>query len=286
MLAVQALDHLNHQRVEEALRDGRRAVDLLTEPGIPFSTVPWTALCIFLFTSGRGEEVEDADTFLDAAQATGDDYAMATAFSTVASWLYTLGDRERCLPFAEEAMRHAEQIRNPTLMGLSGFYLGGALETSDRPRARAVLKAAIDVMAPLRDGYMIASSLVSLARLGTEAANPTWASEFRSALDVAYEAGDLRGVLMALGMYAQALATTDRVESATMLLASVGELSPHMSTPIALAHNDEAERRLRSQLDAERFAELTARGATLGYEAAVALAFAELDRVISQDNGN
>jgi predicted ATPase/class 3 adenylate cyclase len=286
VLAVQALDHLNHQRINEAERDARQAIELMAEPGIPFDVGPWSVLCLLLLTSGRADEVEGADAFLDAARATGDDYTVAAALSIVAGWFYTLGDHERSLPLAEEAMLLAERIRNPTLRGLTGFYLGGALETTDPARARAIFQTAIDQLTAVGAGYMISATLVSLARLGTDAASPKWAREFRSGLVITYEAGDVSGVLMALGMYAHALANTDRVESATMLLASVGELSPHMSGPIAHAHSHRANERLLAQLDAERFAELSARGATLGYEAAVSLAFAELDRVISQDNGD
>ena len=57
-----------------------------------------------------------------------------------------------------------------------------------------------------------------------------------------------------------------------------------MSNPISVAHRHETNERLLAQLGEERFAELTAHGATLGYDEAVALAFAELDRVIANDN--
>ena len=89
---------------------------------------------------------------------------------------------------------------------------------------------------------------------------------------------------MYLDIYAQALATTDRAESAAILSAAVGELAPHMSNPISIAHRRDTNERLLAQLGEERFAELTAHGATLGYEEAVALAFAELDRVIANDD--
>jgi hypothetical protein len=64
----------------------------------------------------------------------------------------------------------------------------------------------------------------------------------------------------------------------------VAELAPHMSNPISVAHRREANERLLTHLDTERFAELTAHGATLGYDETVALALAELDRVIAEDD--
>ena len=48
VLAIRALDHLNHQRLDEAERDARQALELMAEPGIPFSANPWSALCLAL----------------------------------------------------------------------------------------------------------------------------------------------------------------------------------------------------------------------------------------------
>jgi len=56
-----------------------------------------------------------------------------------------------------------------------------------------------------------------------------------------------------------------------------------MSSPISVAQLRETNERLLTQLDRERFAELTAHGATLGYDEAVALALAELGRVIANE---
>ena len=127
-------------------------------------------------------------------------------------------------------------------------------------------------------------ALAWLARMGADAASPTVGTQFRSGLDLAYEAGDTRLVLLYLDIYSQALANTDRAETAAMLSASVAELAPHMSNPISVAHRRDTNERLLTRLGEERFAELTAHGATLGYEEAVALAFAELDRVIANDD--
>jgi hypothetical protein len=119
--------------------------------------------------------------------------------------------------------------------------------------------------------------------MGVDAAGPKWATRFRSVLDVAYQAADTHMVLAYLDTYTQALANTDRAEPAAILTAAMAELAPHMSNPISVAHRRDTEERLLAQLGAERLAELTAHGATLGYEEAVALARAELDRAIAND---
>ena len=123
-----------------------------------------------------------------------------------------------------------------------------------------------------------------LARMGADVANPQWATQFRSGLNVMHEAGDTGSVLLFLDIYAQSLAATDHAEAAAILAAAVAELSPHMSNPNSVVHRRITNERLLTKLGEERFRELTERGANFGYEEAVALAFAELDRVIVNDN--
>jgi predicted ATPase/class 3 adenylate cyclase len=284
VLAVRALDHLNHQRNDDAERDARRAIDLMTEPGTPFRTSPWSALWNTLILAGRAEEVEGVDAFLEAARATADDYTQATALTLVAFWWYVLDNAELCVRFAEEAMLLARRIGNPTLMAQAGCWLGGALAATDPARARSILETAIEHGNAVGAGLTVNAAHGWLARLGGDAANPHWASETRSGLELAYEAGDTRSVLSYLDVYAQALATTDRAETAALLYASVAELASHTSNPISVAHRRMTNEQLLTQLDMERFAELAASGATLGYDAAVALALTELDRVIANDN--
>jgi predicted ATPase/class 3 adenylate cyclase len=283
VLAIRAIDHVHHQRLDKAERDARRAVDLMAEPNTPFSANPWSVLCFALMTSGRADEIEGVDAYIEAARATGDDYALAAALAFVASQWYVLGNQERCLPFAEEATLLAQRIGNPTLMALAGTYLGAALETTDPARARTTLETAIEHATTVGSGSHVSAALTFLARMGSDATSPKWATRFRSVLDIAYENGDTHYVVLYLDMYTQALANTDRVEPAAMLRAAVAELAPHMSNPISVAHRNEINERLLTQLSEERFAELSARGATLGYDEAVALAFGELDRVIAND---
>jgi len=96
--------------------------------------------------------------------------------------------------------------------------------------------------------------------------------------------GDSVSVFTFLNLYSQGLANTDRAESAAVLHAST-ELARHMANPISIAHRRDTHERLSARLGETRLAELTARGAALSYDEAVALAVAELDRVIAQDEG-
>jgi predicted ATPase/class 3 adenylate cyclase len=284
VLAMRALDHLHHQRIADAERDARRAIALMAGPGTPFSASPWSALWNVLILSGRAKEVEGVDAFLEAARATGDDYTLATAVALVAFWWYILDNAERCLPFAEEAMLLARQIGNPTLITQAGAMLGGALAPTDPARARSILETAIENGNAVGAGLTVNTARGWLARLGGNALNPQWATETRRGLDLAYEAGDTRTVLTLLDVYAQALATTERAEAAAILYASVTELAPHMSNPISVAHRRMTNERLTTRLGGEHFAELTAHGKALDYDQAVAVARAELDRVIAAEN--
>ena len=234
---------------------------------------------------GRAAETEEPGPFLDAARATGDDATLATALVSIATQWYVLGNLERCSSFAEEATLLAQRIGNPTLIALSATYLGAALETTDPTRARSILETAIEHGTTVGPGTHLAMPLAWLARMGTDAVNPQWAAQFRSVFDLAYEAGDVVYVLAFIDLYAQALATTERAESAAVLSASTGALSPHMANPISVAHRRDTDERLLARLGEERFAELTAHGATFGYDETVALALAELDHAIAADDG-
>ena len=282
VLAVRALDHHNHQRVDDAERDARLAVDLLAGPGTPFSTDPWSVLSMALIYAGRAREIDGVDAFLEAARVTGDDYTVAHALVLVALVWYVLDDVERCLVVAEEAMRLAQLIGNPTLLAHAGYYLGSALGPTDPARARPVLEAALEHATAVEISNFVGAVLAALARVGGDAMSVQWAMQFRRGIDLASESGDTRLVLLFLDTYSQALATTDRAETAALLAASLSELSPHMANPISVAHNRMTNEGLRERLGNERFAELTSQGSTLDYDGALALALAELDRVIGE----
>jgi predicted ATPase len=285
VLTVRALDHLNYQRIDDAARDARRAIDLLCEPGAPFDTRPWSVLCVALMYAGRAHEVEGADAFLTAARATGDDYTIAGALAVVAGWWYVLDSADRCVPLAEEAWQIAQRIGNPTLITYAGSFLGSALATTDPSRARSLLETVIPYANAVGIGHLALMDLVGLARMGADSATPQWATQVRDGLDLAYETGATSVVLWLLDLYAQALAATDRAEAAAMLAAAVAQLSPHTSNPISIAHRRATNEQLITRLGEERFTELTAHGATLDYEQAVALARAELDRIIANTDG-
>jgi predicted ATPase/class 3 adenylate cyclase len=286
VLAVRALDHFNHQRYDDAERDARDAVDLLAKSDVPFSPDPWLVLAGDLVQMGRAEEVVDGiDPLLEAARATGDDYTLGSALLEVALWRYVLADADRFLPAAEEAMVVAQRTGNPTLLSLAFGCLGLALEATDPAGAQSCLESAIDYGAAVGFNFWVGVSRGWLARMGADATNPQWATQFRSGLDLFDEAGDTRIVVSFLDVYSQSLATSDRAESAAILSAAVVELAPHLSNPISVVHRRQTTERLLAQLGKERFAELTAQGSTLSYDGAVALALAEIDRVIANDEG-
>jgi predicted ATPase/class 3 adenylate cyclase len=284
-LALRVVDHVNHQRHEDAARDAQLLADLLAE-GRTDETVAWTARLHALMFGGRAPEFEGAEVLLSAARATGDDYTLASAHAAVGLWSYTMADLEAAVRDNEEARRIAQRIGNPTLIAVACMILGGTLETTDPPRARSILETAFDA-AQAMEAYQISSgALAFLARMGAVVTDAQWAAEFRRGIETPYEAGDATNVLMYVDIYAQALATTDRAETAALLAASVAALGPHTSNPISVAHRRTTTERLLASLGADALAELTARGEALGYDQTVALTLAELDRIIALDNGD
>jgi predicted ATPase/class 3 adenylate cyclase len=281
VLAMRAMDHANHQRLADAERDARLAVDLLARPGMPFSPTPWSVVSMTLIYQGRAHEIEGVDTFLEAARATGDDFSVAHALVFIALVWYVRDDLERCLTNAEEAMQIAQRIGNPTLLTNAAFYLGSALTPTDPDRARAVLDIALGFATTMELANTGGAALAAFVRAGGDAMSAQWALQFQRGIDVASESGDTQLVLLFLDTYSQALAMTDHAEVATMVVAAVADLSPHMSNPISVAHRHATSERLRERLGEERFAELTTEGSNLGYEEVVRLALAELNRVIA-----
>jgi hypothetical protein len=144
VLALRAVDHLNHQRLDDAERDARLALEVMDRSGDVFIAQAWCALCTTLWWAGRAEDVQDADAFIESVRATSDDATLADALNVVAEFRYLLGDTERAVACAEEALLLAQRIGNPTLLTYSNMWIGGALRTTDPPRARAALEAALD----------------------------------------------------------------------------------------------------------------------------------------------
>jgi predicted ATPase len=285
VLGVRALDHLNHARFDDCERDARQAIDRFARPGTPFDYSAWAVLCVAHIYSGRAAELEGADAFVDAARATGDDFTIASALTIVAGWSYVLGNSERCLAMAEEAMQIARRLGNPSLMAYGGLYLGGALEATDPTRARSALETALEYAKAVDYEQIAIGCLAWLGRMGADVATPQWAAQLRRGIDIMYEAGDTRGLMQHLDIYAQSLAVTGPAETAATLAASVAHLSPHTSNPISVTHRHTTNERLRTKLGDQRYEELAARGANLTYDQTVALALAELDRIIANTDG-
>jgi hypothetical protein len=288
VLAMRAIDHLNHQRFNDAARDARNAIDVMAQrPEVAFTMAPWGALLTGLGFSGHVEELEGVvDDLVAAARATGDDAAPAEALALMGILGFVADDAERTLPVAEEAVALAQRLGYPTLIVHTSTLLAWALETIDPPRARALLETAIEVGAAAGDsGFTSRWALANLARLDPGAMTPEWANRFRRGLAADHEVDLRTQVLAGIDVYAQALAHTDWVETAAVLVGAVGALAPWMANPLSVAHHHQITERLRARLGDQCLAELTAHGAGLDYEHAVALAFAELDRMIDSDGG-
>jgi tetratricopeptide (TPR) repeat protein len=282
VLAMQAIDHLNHQRNDDAEQDARRALKLMARPGAAFSVYPWSALCQALTQTGRAEDVAGVESFVKSARATGDDETLADALNSVALLAYTLGDTERCITSAEEALRLAQRIGNPTLLSVSNAWAGGALRNVDPSRAEVALEAALEYGNAGEALSITGTVLAWLAMLKPMTSQQ--AEQYRQTIELMHEVGDTHLLLMYVDVYAQALATTDRAETAALLRAAINQLAPHMTNPISVTHRGEIDARLLAELGEERFAELTAQGATLDYDQTLALTFAELDRIIASEH--
>ena len=179
-------------------------------------------------------------------------------------------------------MRIATTLGNPSLSSMARFALGWRADGA-RPangRGNSCWRASTSAKKSANDFFM-GMTLGRLARMGADASDPVWASQFRDAIDLAVEHGDRRNLYMLLDVQSQALTIIGRSEPAARLFGYVqralpATCGPHTPSPCA-AH---VIADLAASLGEQRLEALRAEGAAMDFGDAVALSRAELDRVI------
>ena len=223
---------------------------------------------------------QERDAAIEAARAIDDPFLRCAANSSVAGWFFAVNASEEGLPFAEEAMRLATDLGNPSMSSMARFHLGGALMERDPQRARQLLLESIDFGREVGNDFFMGMTLGRLARIGADASDPVWARQFRDAIDLAVEHGDRRNFYMLLDVQSQALTIIGRGEPAAWLLGYVQENSRHVQTPYSESGAAHEIADLAASFGEARLEALRAEGAAMDFSEAVDLSRAELDRVI------
>jgi predicted ATPase/class 3 adenylate cyclase len=282
-LMMRAVGHLHRDELDEASEDALEAVRLMREGTSPLAVEPWIVLMLTrTFRGVMRSRYEDLDLFMRAAEEIDDPYSRCSADGLIASWLFAVNEPDEALPYAESAMEMANRLGNPTLSSTACFALGGALMGRDPRRAREVLLEGVELGRLVGNDFFVGVSLGRIARIGADASDAIWARQFRAAIDTAVENDDRRNVAVMLDVHSQALVATGHYEPAAILFGYVQAHARHVTNPYSRLQTERVVPILHDALGGDQVGALRARGARFEQAEAVALARAELDRVIAK----
>ena len=283
VLAIRGVDHLHHDRVDAAERDAREGIRLMHDGRSDLCLDPWGTLFAALLFAGRMEEFGDEREALSSAAAgIGDPYLEGVVEIFTVAWLYVANRAAEGLPAAERALAHAREIGNPSLTMQACFQLAGALLDRDPARTRALLLEAIDVGLQVGTDFWVGMALGRLARVDVAAVDPVWARQFRDAIGLAADQGDLRSFAGLLDLLAESLIALGRMEPAAVFVGYTRERGAHGTNPYWGPQAERINAQLVDELGDERVGELLRDGEAMTLADARALAFAELDLVIAE----
>jgi predicted ATPase/class 3 adenylate cyclase len=280
-LAMRGVDHLHHDEFDVAERDAQEAVRLIRAGRSDVMIEPSIALLLTRILSGTMRPpAEDLHDLMQAAATAGDPYSLCISACFASSWSFAVNQFDDALRYGEEAMERADALRNPSASSMARFAMGGALMQSDPRRAREVLLESIDIGREVGSTFFVGMALGRIARLAADASDPEWARQYLSALDAAVENGDRRQAAMLIDIHAQALMTIERRESSAVLTGYVRAHTRHVGNPYSRTAQERMTTELGAALGDAQFEALLEQGAALDFDGALALARAELDRVI------
>jgi hypothetical protein len=174
----------------------------------------------------------------------------------------------------------AHKLGSPGMLCLAKFALGGAVAQDDPERARVLFRESAEVGRIGGLEFMTAMALARLARIGVDDLDHEWAQDFRVAVNLSVERGDLRTLQSLFGLFSHVLAVNGRPESAAILQAHHNASAPAAANRAEQLSRERTIEILHAELSAEKVEELSSIGATMSVGSAVDLTRAELDRVI------
>ena len=278
---VRAVDHLHHDRVDDAERDAR---ERHPAPSRQVGAALESCLRSRDDACLRGNAAARLRNERDAA-------IEAHGRSTIHSSVHREQQRRRLvLRGATRARRVSRSPRRPCgSRPISGIprcraWPGsiGRRAHGARPATRAAAPAeSIDFGREVGNDFFMGMTLGRLARMGADASDPVWARQFRDAIDLAVEHGDRRNLYMLLDVQSQALTIIGRAEPAAWLLGYVQEHVPARADSILRVRRcarDRGSRRFARRGNGSRRCAPRARRWTSARRSSSSRA--ELDRVI------
>ena len=273
----------DHERGRElarlAIQDGVHADSW--SPGLGYVTLAYTALAI-----GEHEQVlplvQEAAQQIEAARC--DEWKRLSLAWTKSSYEALLGVPQ-AREHAEQLVRDARRLGNPTAIGNSLHALGWSLSRESPAEALAVFEEAIAVMAAANDN-LVTSGLGMLAQLRARHGDRQGALKaLRLSTVKGYEIGERAQFVATIGWGVYVLARFGHFEQAAVLAGALvdGPLAELSHYPgVARTHGDRALSPIEQALGADSYRVATARGAEMTYDEIVAFMLTEVDRLLAE----
>lgn len=275
--------------------DGDRAMAMAQESlareeqlGLAPAGVQWRTMGNVLYYRGASAEAARVcQRMLDAARASGDDSRTVHALYMTAVGLASEGRLDDSRELADEALRVAERIDNPTSLASARYAQAIMLEPVDQDRATSMLDRAVTAGRSVGNRWIVAFARTELISLAARRGDLRTALELASGvIETWYRAGDWANQWLTLRHVAGVLALHHDHEDAAVLRGALRVASADLAMPIEasdLRRLDGILGSLPAALGPERMAELEHLGASLTADAVVDHARAALATALRRD---
>ena len=231
---------------------------------------------IAVTTGAFTEAARLAEQVAGIARAGGDLADASAELNFAAADHLLVGDDDRAVPLANEALALARQVGAPALIATSLLAVGAAVAETDPGRAHACLRESRELSGAL--GYQSAIDLDWAATIAAFTNDQATALELgRRAIQALQWGGDRIRMGLVLHMIASVLAAT-RLDAAAILQGAVQAHAVGMPERIVQVVNPH----LTAALGEERTQELRARGADMDWDQAVTYALTQTAQALSE----
>jgi len=251
----------------------------------PVALLPWITKNTILLHQGHHDEglVVLVDALAAFAAAGGDDFQRANLLAVAAFYRRVVGDPSGAFVDAEESLRLARRLGNPSQLAISLAALGFALVGTDPSAALIALEESLALSGAGASDVVRGNSLCFLAAVRAELGDRRGCLDaFCVAVSHFVDTGDRTGFGGALLMGSSSFVGIGRARLAVVCAAVAAGLGLQQLGGETLQAHQQALVRAREELGHEEYDALWARFETMPYDDAVAEIRAELDRAVSE----
>jgi predicted ATPase/DNA-binding SARP family transcriptional activator len=219
VLAVAAYGRFVRGELESAMTISERSLAVERDMGLPSCGLNLRTMGNVLYYQGRTDEAADVcRRMTQAARESGDNARLVHALYMSSVGQTSAGRTDESCDLAEEALRVAEQIDNPTALASARYAQAMTLEVLDPPRAASILEAVSAHGAVAGNRWIVAFAKTELASLAARRGELDQALRLASdVIDTWYRGGDWANQWLTLrhvaGVFAQ---RGDHIEAATL----------------------------------------------------------------------